>query len=61
MHIKEPDSFKTLIYTCKDDDSIAYKTKTRNISYASFFKDVISTQKIFLNIQQGQINNCNRR
>lgn len=47
MHIKQPDSFKSLIYACENDNRIAYKTKTRSISYDSFFKDVISAQKYF--------------
>lgn len=48
MLTKEPDSFNSLIYTCKDNNKIAYKTKTNNISYDTFFKDIISAQKIIL-------------
>ncbi len=48
MYIREPDSFKSLIYTCKGNNKIAYKTKTNDISYDTFFKDVISVQKIIL-------------
>lgn len=48
MLTKEPDSFNSLIYTCKGNNKIAYKTKTNNISYDTFFKDIISAQKIIL-------------
>ncbi len=48
MYIKEPDSFKSLIFTCKGNNKIAYKTKTNDISYDAFFKDVISAKKIIL-------------
>lgn len=48
MYIQEPDSFKSLIYTCKGNNKTAYKTKTNNISYNTFFEDVISAQKNFL-------------
>ena len=48
MLTKEPDSFNSLIYTCKGNNKIAYKTKTNDISYDTFFKDVISAQKIIL-------------
>lgn len=46
MLIKEPDSFNSLIYTCKDNNKIAYKTNTKEISYDTFFQDVISAQRI---------------
>ncbi len=49
MYNKEPDSFKSLIYTCQGNNKIAYKTTTKDISYDSFFKDVISAQNIFSN------------
>ena len=48
MLTKQPDSFNSLIYTCKGNNKIAYKTKTNDISYDTFFKDVISAQKIIL-------------
>lgn len=50
MCIKVPDSFKSLIYTCKGNNKIAYKTKTNNISYDAFFKDVISAQRVISQI-----------
>ncbi len=48
MLTKEPDSFNSLIYTCKGNNKIAYKTKTNDISYDTFFRDIISAQKIIL-------------
>ncbi len=49
MDIKKHDSFKSLIYSCKNNNRIAYKTKAESISYDSFFKDVITAKKIILN------------
>lgn len=48
MLTKEPDSFNSLIYTCKGNNKIAYKTKTNDISYDTFFRDIISAKKIIL-------------
>ncbi len=46
MQTKTLDSFNSLIYSCKNNNNIAYKTKTRSISYDSFFNDVIAAQKV---------------
>ena len=49
MKTEKHNSFKSLINSCENNNRIAYKTKTENISYDSFFKDVITAKKIILN------------